>query len=71
MQDPKVITLTDSDRIFFDGYSKPRGRERYFVAPEAECGLDSNILTPQGVEEDSIDAPCMTPRKRRLTYEII
>ena len=64
---PKVITLTDSDRIFFDGYSRPRGRDRYFVAPEAECGLDSNILTPQGVEKDSIDAPCMTPRKRRQT----
>ena len=64
---PKVITLTNSDRIFFDGYSRPGGRERYFVAPGAECGLDFNILTPQGVEEDSIDAPCMTPRKRRQT----
>ena len=65
---PKVITLTDSDRIFFDGYSRPRGRERYFVAPEEEYGLDSNILTPV----DSIDAPCMTPRKRRQNpYEYI
>ena len=47
-------------------------RERYFVAPEAECGLDSNVLTPQGAEVDSIDAPCMTPRKRRQNpYENI
>ena len=28
--------------------------------------MDSSILT-QGIEEDSIDAPCMTPRKRRQT----
>ena len=69
---PKVITLTYSDRIFFDGYSRPRGRERYFVAPVAECGVDSNILTPQGIVEDTIDAPCMTPRKRRqIPYEKI
>ena len=29
-------------------------------------------LTPHGIEEDTIDAPCMTPRKRRQTpYENI
>ena len=37
---PKVITITDTDRIFFDGCSRLRSRDRYFVAPDnsSHCG---------------------------------
>ena len=44
---PKFITITDTDRIFFDGCSRPRSRDRYLVAPDpSHCG-DDTLLTPQ------------------------
>ena len=50
--DPKLITLADSDHIFFDGYSRPRSQERYIVTPEAESGTYSSMCTPDGREDD-------------------
>ena len=42
---PKVTTKIDTDRIFFHGYSRPRSRARYFVAPDnlSHCG-DSILM---------------------------
>ena len=44
---PKIITVTDTDRGFFYGYSQPGSRDSYFVAPDlSHCG-DNALLTPQ------------------------
>ena len=62
---PKIITLVDSDRIFFDGYARPRRRERYFVAGESSnSGIDPS--TPAAEDGDSPE-PCLTPKRRRVT----
>ena len=63
---PKLITLADSDRIFFDGYSRPRNRERYFVTPEGDSGINGDVCSSDGREGDVAcdEEPCVTPRKR-------
>ena len=70
-RNPKLITLANSDHIFFDGYYRPRSRERYFVTPVAESGINSSMCTSDGREDGvAYEEPCVTPRKRRSSpYE--
>ena len=66
--------MADSDHIFFDGYSRPRNRERYFVTPEGDSGIIGDVCTPDGRGGDVAcdEEPCVTPRKRRCSpYENI
>jgi hypothetical protein len=60
---PKLITLVDSDRIFFDGFARPRRRERYFVAGESS-GISPS--TPAAPTEVDVPEPCLTPKRRRV-----
>ena len=65
---PNLITFADSDLVFYYGYSRPRNRERYFVTPEGDSGIDGDMCTPDGRGGDvASDEPCVTPRKRRCS----
>ena len=59
--EPEDHTITDTDRIFFDGCSRPRSRDRYFVAPDpSHCG-DDTLLTPQcDGDQVALEEPCIT-----------
>ena len=64
----KVITITDTDRIFFDGCSRPRSRDRYLVAPDNSSHYGDSILTPQCDENNvALEEPCVTPTRQRAT----
>ena len=52
----------------FDGCSRPRSRDRYFVAPDpSHCG-DDTLLTPQcDGDEVALEEPCIAPERHFLS----
>ena len=65
---PKVITITDTDRLFFDGCSRPCNIDRYFVAPDNSSHCGDSISTPQCDEDNvALKEPCVTPTRQRAT----
>ena len=67
-RNPKVITITDTDCIFFDGCSRPRSRDRYFVAPDNSTHCGDSILTPQCDKDNvALEESCVTPTRQRAT----
>ena len=67
---PKLITLGDSDHIFFNGYSRPRNRERHFVTPEGDNGSNGDVCTLDGRGGDVAcdEEPCVTGHVRQQSF---
>ena len=64
----KVMTITDIDRIFFDGCSSSRSRDMYFVAPNNSSRCGYSILTPQcDGEKGAHEESCVAPTRKRAT----